>query len=275
MFVCGLSAGEVVPYRLLLGDYLNKAIVIRERDGTISWQHPTRGAVQDGALLANGNLLYSENGIGAVEVNRDHKTVFTFKIPGECQSVQRLPDGLTVVADPGSKRLVEVDDQGQIKRELRLNVGGSGTQQITRIARKQPDGSFLVAQTADRAIVAYRPDGSEERRIPMKSMAHIARRLANGNLLIATGNGQGVVELDASGATVWIFAKDDFPAGTNPEWTVDAQRLDNGNTLIVNWLGHSRKGIGISLVEVTPAKQVVWSLSEPRTVFFAQILPDG
>ena len=272
-----IPAGEAIPYRLLIGDFLNHAIVIRERDGTISWSQPTPGTVFDGEALANGNILYCENGGGKgtiKEVTRDHQVVFSHDIPGECQSVQRLADGKTLASDPGSKRLIEIDAKGEIAKTVTLNSGGKGTHLITRIARKQSDGGYLVGQVADQAIVGYKADGTEERRIPMKSQAHIARRLANGNLLIATGNGKSVVEIDPAGATVWTFATTDFPAGTNPEWTVDAQRLDNGNTQIINWLGHGKHGKGISLLEVTPDKQVVWTLGESRTVFFAQILAE-
>ena len=270
-------AGEAVPYRLLIGDALNHVIAVRERDGTISWSQPTPGTVFDGEALPSGNILFCENGGGkgtVKEVTREHQVVFSYVVPGECQSVQRLADGRTLVSDPGSKRLLEIDAKGEITKAVALNSGGKGAHLITRIARKQADGGYLVGQVADQAIVGYKADGSEERRIPMKSQAHIARRLANGNLLIATGNGKSVVEIDPAGAPVWTFATADFPPDTNPEWAVDAQRLDNGNTLIVNWLGHGKNGKGISILEVAPDKQVVWALHEPRTIFFVQILPD-
>jgi len=267
-----LAAGEAIPYRLLIGD---GKIFIREKDGTISWEHSPPGMSFDGSKLANGNVLCTFQGgnraAGVVEITPDHKEVFRYEVKGkEVHTVQRLPDGLTLLDDVANTRLIEVDAQGQIKRELKLNTK-QGAHHMTRLARKQPDGSYLVAQDGDGAIVEYKADGTEARRIPMNSAAHFATRLPSGNLLIATGSGAGVVELDAKDKPVWNFASSNFPADANPVWTVGAQRLANGNTLIVNWLG-PKKGKGVSVMESTPDKKVVWALREVRTVFYVQIL---
>jgi hypothetical protein len=268
-----LAAGEVIPYRLLIGDSQNGKIFIREKDGTISWEHSLEGRSFDGSKLANGNVLFTFQGgrCGVVEVTPDHKEVFRYVVKGpEVHTVQRLPDGLTLLDDVANTRLIEVDAQGQIKRELKLNTK-SHFHHMTRLARKQPDGTYLVAQDGDGAIVEYKADGTEARRIPMNSNAHLATRLPSGNLLIATGNGAGVVELDAKDKPVWDFTRSNFPADANPTWTVGDQRLANGNTLIVNWLG-SKNGKGVSVMESTPDKKVVWALREMRTVFYVQIL---
>ena len=270
-----LSAGEAIPYRLLIGDSQNGKIFIREKDGTIRWEHNPGGRSFDGSKLANGNVLFTFQGgnrAGVVEVTPDHKEVFRYEVKGpEVHTVQRLPDGLTLLDDVANTRLIEVDAQGQIKRELKLNTKSSA-HHMTRLARKQPDGTYLVAQVGDEAIVEYKADGTEARRIPMKSQAHLATRLPSGNLLIATGSGKGVVELDAKDKPVWDFASSNFPADATPVWTVDAQRLPNGNTMIVNWLGHGANGKGVSVMESTPDKKVVWALHEVRTVFYVQIL---
>lgn len=42
------------------------------------------------------------------------------------------------------------------------------------------------------------------------------------------------------------------------------QRLPNGNTVIVNWAGHSGKHEQPQVFELTPDKQVVWQVSTPE-----------
>jgi hypothetical protein len=105
------------PYRLLLSDLLSQKLLVLEKDGTVSWEYPEPGFVMDGQRLANGNLLYcwysmtKDKQAGVKEITPDKQTVFEYQIAQECHSVQRLPDGLT---------LIEVDRQGRIIHELKL-----------------------------------------------------------------------------------------------------------------------------------------------------------
>jgi hypothetical protein len=281
---CAAASGQQkYPYRLLLSDLLSQKLLILEKDGRVSWEYPEPGFVMDGQRLANGNLVYcwysmtKDKQAGVKEITPDKQTVFEYKIDQECHSVQRLPDGLTLIEDPTHKRLIEVDRQGKIIHELRLQVGHDQAHRVARQCRKLPNGNYLVAQEFDQAAVEYAPDGKVLRRIPVKGMIFAVSRLDNGNTLIGTGGGtdmgKSVIELDAKGTTAWSFEPSDFPPETNLEWVLGAQRLDNGNTLIVNWLGHGKDGKGISLLEVTPQKKVVWTLNEKRIIALVQILP--
>jgi len=281
---CAAASGQQkYPYRLLLSDLLSQRLIILEKDGTVSWEYPEAGFVMDGQRLTNGNLLYcwysmtKDKQAGVKEINQDKQTVFEYKIAQECHSVQRLPDGLTLIEDPTQKRLIEVDRQGKIIRDLKLQVGHDLVHRVARQCRKLANGNYLVAQEFDQAVVEYAPDGKVLRRIPVNGMVFAVSRLPNGNTLIGTGGGKdmgrSVIEVDTKGTTTWSFENPDFPPGTNPEWILGAQRLANGNTLIVNWLGHGKDGQGISLLEVTPQKRVVWTLNEKRVIALVQILP--
>ena len=85
--------------------------------------------------------------------------------------------------------------------------------------------------------------------------------------------GRSIVEVDAEGKTVWTFQPGDFPADTNLEWVLGVHRLPNGNTLVANYLGHGKDGRGISVLEVTPDKRVVWTDAKPRVVLMVSVLP--
>jgi hypothetical protein len=273
------------PYRILMSDMLSQKILIQEKDGTISWELDQPGWVMDGEQLPNGNILYcwfeakkpGESGVR--EVTPDKKVVFEYKIAQECHSVQRLPDGLTLIEDPTNQRLIEVDRQGNIVRQVRLQVGHKQVHRVARQCRKLPNGNYLVAQTFDQAAVEYAPDGTLVRRFPHPGMTYGVSRLASGNTLIGTGGGaqpgmgKRAVEMDTDGNIVWSFDPEDFPPDTNLDWVLGVQRLPGGNTVIVNFLGHGKDGKGISILEVTPEKKIVWTYREPRIMLLMQLLP--
>jgi outer membrane protein assembly factor BamB len=106
--------------------------------------------------------------------------------------------------------------------------------------------------------------GKLVREIPAAGGPHSAIRLAHGNTLIACGDGAGgsrVFEVDPTGKTVWEIKNGDLP-GIPFYFMTGLQRLPNGNTLISNWLGHGHLGQAPHLIEVTPAKQVVWTYAD-------------
>jgi hypothetical protein len=271
------------PHRFLISDSLSQKLLIFERDGSVSWEYPQPGSVYDGAQLPDGNVLYCWFRIGTTgptagvrEITPDKRIVFEFSVAQECHSVQRLSDGLTLIEDPSNRRLIEVDRQGRIVRELKLQIGHREVHHVARQCRKLPDGNYLVAQEFDQAVVEYAPDGSVRRRFPIDGRPFGVSRLPNGHTLIGTGGGPGigrtVVEIDSHGNPVWTFEPADFPAGTNLDWVLGAHRLANGHTVIANFLGHGKGGQGLSLLEVTPSKEVVWTFGEKRIVLFMQIL---
>ena len=279
------SAPARYPYRLLISDMITQKVLILEKDGASSWEFDQPGWVMDGERLPNGNILYAwyiakkpgESGVR--EVTPDKRIVFEYRVPGECHSVQRLPDGLTLIGDPANRRLIEVDRQGKIVRQLALQVGHTEVHQTTRQCRKLPNGHYLVAQCREQAVFEYAPDGSVIRKFPVHGLAHSAVRLPNGNTVIGTGGGPGdmgksVVEMDPQGNVVWAFNREDFPPETNLDWALGINRRSNGNTVIANFLGHGKEGKGISILEVTPAKEIVWSYREPRIMLLVQLLPD-
>ncbi|MFN9718580.1 MAG: hypothetical protein ACK58L_07800, partial [Planctomycetota bacterium] len=125
------------------------------------------------------------------------------------------------------------------------------------------------------ALKVSKPDAHRDTRL--------VRKLSTGNFLVCH-EGDGLVrEYDSRGRTVWEYNVPLFgrqPAGGHGveafgNQCFSAIRLPNGNTLIGTGNGHS-------VLEVTPAKQVVWSLHQndlPEIqlawVTSLQVLPGG
>ena len=78
---------------------------------------------------------------------------------------------------------------------------------------------------------------------------HDVQSLPNGHVLFTINSKKIVVELDDKHEEVWSYSE-------GLEHPIAAQRLPNGNTLI----GDAKLG---KVVEVTPAKKVVWTFASP------------
>jgi hypothetical protein len=92
-----------------------------------------------------------------------------------------------------------------------------------------------------------------------------AIRLKNGNTLISGDEYGYVLEVNPKGEIVWELGKNDLP-GYPLDVVQEIGRLDNGNTVISNWVAGNVKSDNwpstIQIIEVTPAKKVVWALQQ-------------
>jgi hypothetical protein len=87
-----------------------------------------------------------------------------------------------------------------------------------------------------------------------------ALRLANGNTLIATGNGHGVIEVTPDKKIVWQLKQNDLP-GIQLAWVTTVQRLPNSNLVIGNCHAGAKNP---QIIEIThdDKKKVVWSFRD-------------
>ena len=240
---------------------------IRDGDGTIRWRYP-QGS-RDGWVLPGGNVLLAVNkspafpGGGVVEVEPGGKVVFEFKgAQSEVNTVQKLDDGAYLISEAGDHpRLLEVDPAGKIVVEVPLKAQVKDSHLQTRMARKLPNGNYLVPQLLDKVVREYTPRGEVVWEVKTPDMPFTAIRLPDGHTLIGCTLGNLVIEVDAKGETVWRLSNADLP-GAPINDACGVQRLPNGHTIITS---HHAKGDEVKLSEVTPSKQLVWVHRDPRT----------
>jgi len=249
---------------LVLG---GKTAIISE-DGRAEWEY--HGGSRDGFVLPNGNVLlaYSDK---VEEVTRDQRVVFAYtraKENSEIGTTQRLYNGNTLVTELGARpRLLEVNAEGTIVREVPLQPETDNAHMQTRMARQLRNGNFLVPHLLAFAIKEYSPEGRVVRVFKTdfdaiggrkaENWPFTAIRLDNGNTVASLTHGNKVVELSHGGEIVWKVTNEDVgglfkdPCGT--------QRLANGNTVV----GSHAANTGVSMVEVTPDKTIVWTSDHP------------
>jgi len=261
-FVCSSFAAENVPatsHPFLCADYGGNKICMVNVEGTIEWQVPAERP-QDVWRLPNGNILFSYIR-GAKEITRDKKVVwaYTSAKPNEIHSCQPLPDGRVLIGELEPCRIIEVDRQGKIAKQIPLETATKKIHGRYRLARKTCAGTYLVAFTSEQLVREYNSDGKVIRVMKTPGGVYGAIRLPNGNTLLACGDGHTLVEVDPDDRIVWQIKEDDLP-GNPLRFVAGVQRLPNGNTVIANWGGHGHIGQQPQIVEVTRQKKVVWQV---------------
>jgi hypothetical protein len=268
--------------RVLAADDSTRRLAIVAPDGSLEWEMKV-GAIHDAAVLPNGNVLLQQGWTKIIEVTPGKQTLWEYdagKMNGnegkrvEVHAFQRLEDGLTMIAESGPARIIEVDKAGTIRREVKLKVNKPNPHSDTRLVRKIANGHYLVAHESDGCVREYDSTGRIvwDYEVPLFGKARkgghgpeafgnsvfSANRLANGHTLIGTGNGHSVLEVTPQKEIVWKIEQNDLP-GITLAWVTRVERLANGNTLI----GNCHAGPDHpQFIEVTKDKKVVWTFKD-------------
>ena len=185
----------------------NRTVLINE-DNQIVWQ--TNGYGRDGFVLGNGNILVSVGNV-AKEITREGKLVWSYKLSKgnkELGTCMRLENGNTLVVERGVKpQLLEVDLKGSIAVRVPLQPDTNNAHMQTRMARKLPNGNYIVPHLLAFAVKEYKPNGSVVRTIKtdltelggrkQRNWPFTAIHLKGGNLLVNLTNGNKTVEFES------------------------------------------------------------------------------
>lgn len=275
------QAAEPVGHKVLGSDKGRVAIV--DARGDVVWDYPSRFQAHDIVRLPNGNIMFQSGPATVVEVTPDKKVDWSYtskpasdyKGGIEVHAFQRLADGSTLIAETGNKRLIEVDRDGNILKSIPLKVDHPNAHRDTRLARKLANGHYLVCHEGDGTVREYDGDGKVVWSYALdlggrpRTDGHDghgtevfgALRKDNGNTLIATGNGNRVIEVDPSGQVVWSVGHDELP-GIRLYWVTTLKLLPNGNLVFGNCHAGPNNP---QLIEVTRDKKVVWTFKDFNT----------
>ena len=279
-----------VPRRVIAADASRKTLASIGPDGRVDWKIPC-GQIHDLHLLPDGHILYQDGWTRIIELDVERKPAWQYDARSngngdravEVHAFQRLADGTTMIVESGPARIIEVDRDGAIQREIRLKVDTPSAHSDTRNARMTAAGTYLVAHEKDGVIREYDSDGKIvwEYDVPLfdtprkgghgpeafGNQVYSAVRLDNGNTLIGTGNGHSVLEVTADKEIVWRLDQNDLP-GITLAWVTQVQRAPNGNTILVNC--HAGPD-NPQIIEVSRDKKVVWTFKDFTT--FGNSLP--
>lgn len=269
-------------YRVLAQDRNHVAIV--GTDGKVEWEVECKHNSHDIHLLPSGNLLLHTTPTVITEMTPKKEVVWKYdakpkdgyKGRVEVHAFQRLADGNTMVAESGNRRIVEVDKDGKIVKEIALQVKKPDAHRDTRMVRKLESGNYLVCQEGDGCVREYDGSGKVVWEYALDlggrkespghgpeghgTSVYGAIRLANGNTVIAGGNNNRVLEVNKDGKVVWSIDQKELD-GITLAWVTTLHVLPNGNVIVGNC--HAGPD-NPQLFEVTRDKKVVWSFKDHK-----------
>ena len=281
LFVVGFSAVPASAQHRLITQGNGKLAIVKA-DGEIEWEMKW-GDTHDVHVLPTGNILIRQGGSKVVEIEpKEKKVVWSYDSakqngnegkPVEVHAFQPLGDGRIMIAESGPARIIEIDREGKLLKEVKLKINHPSTHSDTRLARKLASGNYLVSHENDGTVREY--DGQTgavvwEYEIPLfgqtpkdghgpegfGNRTFGCVRLENGNTLIATGNGHSVIEVTPDKKIVWEIHQNDLP-GITLAWVTTIEVLPNGHYVIGNC--HAGKGQPL-LIELDPkTKKVLWT----------------
>ena len=257
-------SSEGIRHSILICGKLTQ--LINEKSEVV-WQ--VNESSRDGSVLANGNILFSANNV-AKEMTRDMKVVWRYALAKpnkELGTARRLANGNTLVVERGPKpRLLEITKDGNIAVEVPLKPETDNGHMQTRMARKLPNGNYIVPHLLAFKVKEYKPDGTVVNEIKTdlaelggraaENWPFTAIRLANGNTVVNLTHGNKTVEFNAKGKVVWRV-DNSHVAGRFAD-PCGGQRLPNGNTVISSY--HQQNPAKVRIFEVNRKKEVVWEL---------------
>ncbi|HLK58954.1 MAG TPA: PQQ-binding-like beta-propeller repeat protein [Chthonomonadaceae bacterium] len=272
-----LASAQEVSHRLLAQDK-GHAVIVGAK-GEVEWEAPCPFTSHDIAMLPNGNVLLHTGPATIVEMTPEKKVVWEYtakpKAPYtgavEIHAFQRLKNDLTMIAETGNLRIIEVDKENHIRHEIPLTVDHPNSHRDTRMVRKLDNGHYLVCHEGDGKVREYDDKGTVVWTYALDLAGQPAVdghdghginvfgavRLKNGNTLIAGGNNNRVLEVNPQGEIVWKIDRDELP-GIHLCWVTTLQVLPNGHIIF----GNTHAGpTQPQLIEVThdQDKKVVWT----------------
>jgi hypothetical protein len=273
-----ILAAEVIDgpkYNFVCADFAKGEICVVDSKGNIKQTFKAQNP-NDVWALPGGEILFAwRRGVKIYDKSGEVVFEWTSTLErDEIHSCQPLADGNVLIAQNGLSRLIEVDREGKIVKEIPVGSHNDNLHMRYRMCRKLASGNYLCMVSCDNEIRELDSDGKTVRVIkdlPGVNMAkaHAVVRLPNGNTLFSTGAGAQAVEVDKDDKVVWKLERSDLPE-IKMGFMTGLTRLANGNTVICFYQGSHH------LIEVTPEKELVWKwrLPSQKTVVSVQILDE-
>lgn len=277
MRVASIPAEEIQHSFFVAGPTFTGII---DEAGAEQWDSGRAGA-RDGFVLPSGNILIAWSD-EVKELTPSQEVVFTYRLSPQNQEIStavRLDTGRTLIVELGAMpRLLEINADGSIAVECPLQPETDNAHMQTRMARKLPNGNYLVPHLLAFQVKEYSPEGTivRELRTDLEELGgraaenwpFTAIQLPNRHVLVNLTHGNKTVEFDADGKVAWQISNTEFPQEQPFADPCGGQRLPNGNTIIASYGAQGP----IKVFEVTPDKRIVWTYSGPHRAHEIQIL---
>lgn len=271
--VAAAAADAADDDRLVLvgASYGKNVLAICDSKGEVLWKHETAGPEKGHAghhdvhLLPNGNILFHDSWTKTREITLGKEVAWEYdsaKANGnegkkvDVHAFARLENGETVIVESGVGRIIHVDKNGKLVKEVPLGEGG---RKKTRLMRILDNGNYLACAENPGVVTEYDGKGEIVWEYPINTRVYGAIRLKNGNTMICSGSGNSVVEVTPEKEVVWDITKTVPGSDITLGWMTTLQELPNGNVVVGNC--HAGED-NPQIFEITKDKKVVWEFDE-------------
>ncbi len=266
------EADDVDDRLVLVGaSYGKNVLAICDSKGEVLWKLDTAGPQKghtghhDVHLLKNGNILFHDTWSRTQEITLGKEVVWDYESKEEngnqgknvdVHAFARLDNGDSVIVESGVGRIIHVDKDNKLTKEIPLGKDGRSK---TRLMTMLDNGNYLVCAENPGVVTEYDGEGRIVWEYPTDTRVFGAIRLKNGNTLICTGSGNSVIEVTPEKAVVWDLTKEIPNSDITLAWMTDLQELPNGNLVIGNCHAGDKNP---QIVEISRDKKVVWEFDE-------------
>ena len=189
------------------------------KEGKITKQWASFGKCQEVWQTDQNTIICGAFGIWKYDDTNTRKVYFEPKLrPLEIHSCQPLADGSMLVGV--NKVLLELSPEGKIKKMIKIPYLRSETRLQMKTVRKLADGGYIISACAQNKIYILNAKGMVRRTIDLKKIdlktsvrrIHGVKLLENGNVLIGSGYGSSLLEINKKDEVVWSLTPEDVPA---------------------------------------------------------------
>jgi outer membrane protein assembly factor BamB len=263
----------------------NGKLAVVAEDGKTEWEMPW-GGIHDLHVLENGHIMCQRGPATVAEIDpKTKEVVWSYSSRRqngnegkrvEVHGFQPLANGNVMIAESGPGRIIEIDRDGKLLKEVKLKVDNPNPHRDTRLARKLDNGNYLVSHEGDGVVREYDGESGEvvwEYAVPLfdrqpadghgpeafGNQTFASVRLANGNTLIGTGNGHSILEVTPAKEIVWKLDQRELP-GITFAWITNIEVLPNGHYVF----GNAHAGPeNPQIIEIDPkTKEVIWKFHD-------------
>ncbi len=275
-FKGGKAVGKEAPAALATGaiqhEFIasdesgHQLIYVNEKTGK-RWATPMPRLSRDLQLIGDGKVLHTTlEGFREFKI-ADGTMTREVTIPGAKNifTCFRFVDGRTMLIERTSGKGYFVGKNDKV-----ISTFCIGKNDL-RLARPTRRGTLLVGGYGAVKEMTLHGQVLREYKWPNKSdkKAHFFKvlEMPNGNWASSMGFRPEIAEITPKGKIISrIGYKPKLTAGQNTFFYADWQRLDNGNTVACNWLGHKKEDSkkGPQLLEFDAAGKLVWTWNNPK-----------
>ena len=256
------------PQYLIGGSGWKKIAKVDEK-GKVLWSHDLEQNEECNSVtnLPDDKILYSfKKGIKVIDKEHNVQWEYKSREKAEIHSASLTKDGNILIGECGNPaRIYEFSIEGEELLSIDFETGIDNPHGQFRRVTKTENNTYLVPVLGKRSILELDRSGQLVKESKFNYSVFSMLVLKNKNWLLSCGDKHKLIEYNPlKEEIVWELSEKDikeFPL----RYVAEAIRLENGNTIICNWGGHSHaKGPKVPLFEIDKNKNVVWKIVDDQ-----------